>query len=266
MLLFSIELCSSIFMYFLICTVYVFNSIQLSVMKRRQWKYHLLPNTPFYRLSPLPLSIAPLHYLSLSPSPSTLPSQICCLPQVFILSAAPHATDQGSFNLDRRRANSPCIFYAFQLRYYCRHCCSIRLPRRRRRYPLRRILNDHISAIHPNMLRFPCTFCGMRFLNHGLLLNHILQQHIDTYPCPVCGLDCTGPQAYALHVRSHSQSGLEVCHICGDSFGNSIALHAHVVSHRRENIWHQCHLCGLRCFVRYHLNQHIRYRHTNTDQ
>ena len=123
-------------MYFLICTVYVFNSIQLSVMKRRQWKYHLLSNTPFYhpsplplsiaplhylslsplsttslyRPSPLPLSIAPLHYLSLSPSPSTLPSPTCCLPQVFILSAAPHATDQGSFNLDRRRANSPCIF------------------------------------------------------------------------------------------------------------------------------------------------------------
>ncbi|XP_075069316.1 zinc finger protein 516 [Mixophyes fleayi] len=125
--------------------------------------------------------------------------------------------------------------------YHCMFC--------KNKYDRKKELDQHLLQVHKP---YKCRFCSYMTLREETLLNHIEKDHITT-AIPL------NRDAYTENGKSELNTGEFPCEVCGQAFGQSWFLKAHMKKHR-GSFDHGCHICGRRFkepwFLKNHMKSH----------
>ncbi|KAJ6649164.1 Zinc finger protein [Pseudolycoriella hygida] len=126
-------------------------------------------------------------------------------------------------------------------------------------------IRNHLTDVHGQDQIYDCTICDdFTFKTELELRMHGVNVHAMPleYNCKICSKNCKSQQSLNEHMKSHSSAyNTNVCAVCGSKFRRKDYLMRHIKSHGDVNKDFTCYICKKGFQSNGYLKNHIK-RHT----
>ncbi|XP_037037982.1 zinc finger protein 714-like [Bradysia coprophila] len=127
-------------------------------------------------------------------------------------------------------------------------------------------MRNHLTSVHGQDQIYDCAICDdFSFKTESDLKTHVVNVHDvrAVFECKICSKHCRTAQSLNVHKRTHAKtsSSTNVCSICGSKFRRKDYLMRHIKSHSDANKDFKCYICNKGFQSNGYLKNHIK-RHT----
>ena len=123
-------------------------------------------------------------------------------------------------------------------------------------------LTQHIKAVHVNQKTIPCPECGKTFAHSSYLHRHVKRSHLQhRISCTLCKKSFTDKSTFNKHMKSVHLKQRFKCDQCDDYFTQKQSLRRHIDSTHLKLRQFSCVECGQSFGGSPQLNAHMRSIH-----